>query len=921
MRFRRLHALLLVAVLAGCQMAPVRIEFREIKSLKGLEEYMGLAAESRDFSLEVLKMLLDDYFAEASEVFKERLNDYEKFRGLYEDGKLDEEPAFPTMDHEKVIKGLRAIVERYPHKRGMGVVLYTLGYALQEDGRLEEAGEVFEEVAASREANPYGEEVSFRLGEIYLDTGRTGESIDAYMRITSHPGSLFYEKALYKLGWAYYRRDDFTEAIVFFAGIADKYEKLDPGGSADLSLRDEALDSIVMCLGHMKKPGEIEGEILKLRHKGYAPRLAVSTGKLLTAQTRYKEAISVYSLFQDIFPEDPTLPLVFMEMAGAYERLNKAAEALAAKEALVESYNPTTALYRINYPDGDPEVDSIVAGALLDVAGVYHERAGKTGSPRSLEAAVDAYNRYLSYYPDIKSSREVRLKLAEAFFDAKEYARASEMYEALMLLYKDTAAGEDAAFAAVLSHELLISGGDPEQAEETTGALTRITAAFKAEFPESKRTEELVHKAADLYMQMGRYDEARAVLSPLLRGSSARAALKKTGDIYTLEKDLPSAIGAYTSAMKISPDEELRNDLSQLHYMVAVEHIQREEPDKAVENYLKVFNLLKDSGIAEKALISVGRIYLDRGDVKEFRTVMDLLKKNYPDSEGTLALLVAAGKGFEEKGEAVTSAAMFEEAARAVGTGGGARTEWEGDEAERLVFKAASVLKEAGEHTELERLLQEQLRGAHISPGRRPEAMYMLAEVRLASGKTGEGRQALTALIKEAGTAGATPYAARARAMVADMKLEEFLALSITQPFKQSLRKKETLLKEILGDYKVVLKSKNAELLPGAFYKMGLAFMNFRDSLLGSERPPGLSDEELEEYAFLLEERAYPLEEEAVRAFEGSLKASVRHGVKWEVTRDSLKRLAELRPALYRRELDVKNPLPIFHGPEPARLR
>jgi len=70
--------------------------------------------------------------------------------------------------------------------------------------------------------------------------------------------------------------------------------------------------------------------------------------------------------------------------------------------------------------------------------------------------------------------------------------------------------------------------------------------------------------------------------------------------------------------------------------------------------------------------------------------------------------------------------------------------------------------------------------------------------------------------------------------------------------------------------------------------------------LLASERPRNLSAEEQEQYALLLEEQAYPFEEEAIQLHEANA-ARVQEGIYDDGVRASFAALAELKPARYRK--------------------
>ena len=126
-------------------------------------------------------------------------------------------------------------------------------------------------------------------------------------------------------------------------------------------------------------------------------------------------------------------------------------------------------------------------------------------------------------------------------------------------------------------------------------------------------------------------------------------------------------------------------------------------------------------------------------------------------------------------------------------------------------------------------------------------------------------------------------------------------------------------MRDILGDYTYVIKSKIAPLQPEAFHMVGRVFENLKDSLLNSERPSDMTAEELDEYNYLLEERAYPLEEEAVKAYQSGFKASVNisNGAHMQTAIESL---ASLKPALYKREFSTADK-PIFITPRPVALK
>ena len=75
-------------------------------------------------------------------------------------------------------------------------------------------------------------------------------------------------------------------------------------------------------------------------------------------------------------------------------------------------------------------------------------------------------------------------------------------------------------------------------------------------------------------------------------------------------------------------------------------------------------------------------------------------------------------------------------------------------------------------------------------------------------------------------------------------------------------------------------------------------YHDFGKALMSSQRPKGLSKEELEQYNVLLEEQAFPFEEKAVELHEANARRSAQ-GIYDKWVRASYAALGEMRPVRY----------------------
>ena len=89
-----------------------------------------------------------------------------------------------------------------------------------------------------------------------------------------------------------------------------------------------------------------------------------------------------------------------------------------------------------------------------------------------------------------------------------------------------------------------------------------------------------------------------------------------------------------------------------------------------------------------------------------------------------------------------------------------------------------------------------------------------------------------------------------------------------------------------------------AEVTTAANYEIAELYHALSKDLYASERPPELTADELEQYDILLEEQAFPFEEEAIELHETNA-ARTTEGVYDEWVRKSFAALVELLPGRY----------------------
>jgi hypothetical protein len=146
-----------------------------------------------------------------------------------------------------------------------------------------------------------------------------------------------------------------------------------------------------------------------------------------------------------------------------------------------------------------------------------------------------------------------------------------------------------------------------------------------------------------------------------------------------------------------------------------------------------------------------------------------------------------------------------------------------------------------------------------------------------------------------------TRYLAAGAALVLSENLyRHFADLRLVQPFEQSLAEKQARMDRALAEFERLVEYEVAEVTAAATYYIAEIYFEFSTSIMRSERPADLSAAELNAYEMVLEEEAYPFEEQSLGVHEQNAEL-LGIGVYNRWVQKSLDKLAQLMPARYAR--------------------
>ncbi|MBO9488843.1 tetratricopeptide repeat protein [Endozoicomonas sp. G2_1] len=127
---------------------------------------------------------------------------------------------------------------------------------------------------------------------------------------------------------------------------------------------------------------------------------------------------------------------------------------------------------------------------------------------------------------------------------------------------------------------------------------------------------------------------------------------------------------------------------------------------------------------------------------------------------------------------------------------------------------------------------------------------------------------------------------------------QSFARVKLKLPLNKSLKQKQKSLKQALNYYQQVFDLALADFVPQANYQIANMYQQLASDVLQSQLPKGLDELAQEEYKILLEELAYPFEEQAITLHQTNAERAWQ-GLYGDWIAKSFAALAKLEPAKY----------------------
>ena len=815
------------------------------------------------------------------------------------------------------------LLESYPDYAKNDLVLYQLARAYEAGGDNERALATLDRLVTDFPGTPHFAEAHFRRGETLFVEQRYAEAENAYARVLAGgPDAPFAEQSMYKLGWSLFKQLRHEESIDPFMALLDRKLLMSDGGAepdpaavytamgrAEQELIDDTLRVASISFSYLNGPESISEYFNSHGSRAYAYIVYTNLGDLYLDQERYQDAADAYEAFVELEPQHAMAPLLQAEVAEAYKQGGFADLVLEAKRNFVELYGPGSPYWSKFTFEQQPEVAARLKTNLTDLAAYHHALAQDSRDPAEYATAARWYQSYLQSFPDDVEAPRTNFLLSEVLFESGNFGDAAFEYERTAYAYPFHEHSSEAGYAALLAyteHEKTLTGGT--QAEWHRAGL-ESALRFAAAYPEHEEAAAVQTNAAEKLFALRDFARARDVgLAVVGRAPPPTPSLLRTAwtVVAHAEFDLENfaaAETAYTTLTTLVPADdperpEITERIASSIYKQGEQAKLAGDTNGAVEHFLRVGRFAPSSPIRATAEYDAAAALVQAGDWSRAAGVLEQFRASYPDHELADDVTASLAVAYVETGQGVRAAAEFERIAESDGSE---------DVKKEALWRAAELYETAAQNPAAIAALTRYVERYPSPVATSIEARQRLVVLAEASGDVRARTQWMQSIVDADARAGSertdrTRYlAAYAQLTLAQPTRDAFRGARLVAPLQDSLKIKRERMELALAAYTKAADYGIAEVTTAATYEIAELYNQLSRDLFESERPAELSDEELSQYDILLEEQAFPFEEEAIEVHEVNA-ARTREGIydKWVVK--SLDALAELLPVRYAKQ-------------------
>ncbi len=839
--------------------------------------------------------------------------DWDEVRGEDTDENLELFAAEDRALAEASIQDYITLVTEYPERPDNDVIYYQLARAYMLTDRINLAIGALEELTELFPDSEYYLESQFRLGRM-LYTVRDYEAAEFRFAVVSDAGDVdnpYYMDAQYLMGWSIFKQSKYEESLLAFTLMLDEHfpddETLRGAEGSELEILNDTLRIMALMFDYMGEWTNIAAFYDKHGPRYYEYRIYAELSNQYYEKKYFRNSAATLQAFVDRYPDDDLAVLYYRRLIDGYEKANYPVLQREHKAIFIERFGVGSDYWNTHDEAVRTQITVALGDYLWDLA-KFHHGSGQLADNETRQAehyneAAGWYREYIRSFPNAPDAVQAEFYLAEVSFSLGNYAEARDNYEIVAYQYPYNENAAEAGYAALLAY----SAYNPPAEELAVWRQANVASArrFVAEFPDDPRRGSVLVNSAEMLLADGYYEQA------LETARYAQSDGMKLNERYAYGAALVQGhaafeLGEYAEAedallraslySQIAATEqgELRQKAAAAIYQQG-DAVQESDPDMAVSHWLRIADTVPESTVRENAEYDAATLLMAMGDYERAEQVLLQFRNDHPRSELQADVPDKLIVIYEDQENWLPAAQELESIAM---------THSDAQTRRVATYQAAEYFEKAGDDSNAIRLFTRYSNGWKEPFEPSLEAHHKLDQIYARQGEEEKRRFWLDKIIAlhigagNAQTERSAYLAAEAAYELGEFERNKFEQVAISLPLSRSIVTKNNLMQGAMTRYTQAVEMEVRDFTTSSTFHIGDMYAQFSSGLLNSERPPGMDELEAEEYQFLLEDEAFPLEEAAIRIHQTNI-ARAYDGLYDEWVKRSFKSLAELMPGQY----------------------
>jgi cellulose synthase operon protein C len=747
------------------------------------------------------------------------------------------------------------LLKKYPLYDRNDQVLYQMSRAYEELGQTDAAMKVMDRLVRQFPDSRYIDEVQFRRAEYFFTRRRWLDAEDAYASIVkTGVGSSYFELALYKLGWTFYKQELYEEALHRFIALLDHKVSVgyDFSQTEDEQERKRTQDTfrvISLSFSNLGGADTVVDYFAERGKRAYEDSVYSNLGEFYFDKRRYADASATYNAFVGRNPFHKKAPNFHMRVIEIHAAGGFPSLVLEAKKAFASTYGLKAEYWKYFEPADRPDVLANLKTNLTDLAHHYHacyqKKEKAKEKPVNFAEALHWYREFLVSFPKEKESPGINYEMADLLLENHAFRLAAVEYEKTAYAYPSHEKSAPAGYAAVFAYRKHLAGVADADKVGVKREVVRCSLKFADAFPKHDKAAIVLGAAADDLYSLQDYEQALATAGKLIKEfpksetDVIRAAWLVSGhSTYELQRYAEAEV-AYLKVLTLLPAQDktrpaLMDNLAAAIYKQGEQANAAQDYQAAADHFLRVGRMAPASKIRAAAEYDGAAALIQLKNWERAAAVLKGFRKTFPDHELQPEVTQKLAYVYKENNQLSAAAEEYERIER--------ESKDEGIRREALQV-AADLYAQGGEQ---KRALAVYRRYVEYFPSPvepNLETRNKIAEI-LKSGKDRESYLAelrqIVAIDAAAGSARTDRtrfLAGNAALVLAENTYETFLAVKLVKPLEENMQKKKSLMKKAINRFNGLVEYESGEHTAAATYYLAEIYAHFSKALMASERP------------------------------------------------------------------------------------